>query len=151
MITFQRESWDEFYPDGAYLFPMNYEELALNKEDVSLDVNAESFAEIDAKGILNIVTARSEGKVVGYHISALLPHMHYRSAGLMAYTDVYFVHPDYRKGGCGAKLLMEVERTLKIRGVPKFYMSTKVHADNSKLLEALGYTFSDRIFTKVLK
>jgi L-amino acid N-acyltransferase YncA len=145
------ERWPEFFRDGAYLFPMNYQELALNKDKVSLEVNAELFSEIDQKEVLNIVTVRDDGKLVGYHVSALLPHMHYKGAGLMGYTDVYFLRPDYRRAGTGIRLLRKVETSLAERNVPKLYMSTKVHSDNGPLLEAMGYTFSDRIFTKVLE
>jgi L-amino acid N-acyltransferase YncA len=149
-VRFAVERWLDFYWDARWLFPLNYEELALNKDKITLDVNADKFKELDEKEILHIVAARTDGKVVGYHISALVPHMHYESAGLMAYTDVYFLHPDYRRGGTGAKMLMEVERTLRQRGIRKFYMSTKAHMDHSAMLAAMGYKFTDRIFTKVL-
>jgi GNAT superfamily N-acetyltransferase len=148
--VFQQESWDSFYPEAAYLFPMNYAELSTDKATIPLDVRVDEFAELDKKGILHIVSARCESKIVGYHISGLLPHMHYKSSGLMAYTDVYFLHPDHRFGGNGAKMLMEVERTLAERGIRKFYISTKVHSDNSALLEKMGYRWTDKIYTKLL-
>jgi hypothetical protein len=147
-ISFQRESWATLEQDGQELFRMNYEELGLDHDKIKLSPDSERFLEVEAKGLLHIITARAP-RLVGYHISALLPHMHYREAGQMAYTDAYFVHPDYRNG-CGAKLLLEVERTLRERGASKFYMSTKIHSDNGPLLEALGYRFTDKIFTKVL-
>lgn len=149
-MTFQRESWEQFQKDAEELIEMNFRDLGLNKNKLKLAVNEEIFKEIDGKGRLHIITAREKGKLVGYHVSALLPHMHYKDAGLMAYTDAYYVHTDYRKGGTGAKLFMEVERTLRERGVSKFYMTTKAHSDNGKLLEALGYEFTDRVFTKML-
>jgi GNAT superfamily N-acetyltransferase len=149
-ISFQKESWKDLERDGQELFAMNFAELGLNKDKVFLAPNSSLFEEIDQKGVLHIITARKDGKLVGYHISALLPHMHYRDAGMMGYTDAYYVHPEHRKGGLGAKLLIEVERTLRERGATKFYISTKAHSDNSELFEALGYSFTDKVFTKML-
>ena len=149
-VTVQREKWDDFVVEALPLFKMNYQELSTDKATIPLDVREEEFSNLDAKGVLHAVTAREDGKLIGYHISALLPHMHYKSSGLMAYTDVYFLHPDYRIGTTGIKLLNEVERTLAERGIKKFYIGTKIHSDNGALLEALGYRPTDRIYTKLL-
>jgi GNAT superfamily N-acetyltransferase len=149
-VTCQREKWDDFVVEALPLFRMNYNELSIDKATIPLDVREEEFSKLEGKGVLHAVTARDDGKLIGYHISALLPHMHYASAGLMAYTDVYFLHPAFRRGTAGIKLLQEVERTLKERGIKKFYMSTKAHSDNGPLLQALGYKLADHIYTKLL-
>jgi GNAT superfamily N-acetyltransferase len=151
MVSFQRETWDALERDGQELFALNFRDLGLNKDCISLAPNSALFREVEGKGVLHVITARADGKLIGYHISALLPHMHYKDAGLMAYTDAYYVHPEHRKGGIGAKLIMEVERTLTERGATKFYMSTKAHSDNTELLEAMGFHFTDKVFTKMLK
>lgn len=149
-IIFARETWAQLERDGQELFRLNFRDLGLNQDKVQLALNSSIFAEVEGKGVLHIITARANGKLVGYHVSALLPHMHYKDAGLMVYTDAYYLHSDYRAGGTGAKMLMEVERTLRERGATKFYISTKVHSDNGPLLEAMGYSFTDKIFTKLL-
>jgi hypothetical protein len=80
----------------------------------------------------------------------LLTHLHYKDAGLMYYTDVYYLKPEHRRGGNGAKFMIAVQQILKFRGVVKLYMSTKVHQDNGPLFERLGMKLSDRVFTKML-
>jgi hypothetical protein len=39
---------------------------------------------------------------------------------------------------------------LKGIGVNRIIMHTKVHMDNSKLFEYLGYKWTDKLFTKIL-
>jgi GNAT superfamily N-acetyltransferase len=150
-MTFQVERWAEFWRDCQELTPLHWREAALDKDVIKLSILPENYAVCDEKGILHIVTARYGGKMVGYFVANVVIHPHYKDAGLMAFTDMYFLHPDYRKGGYGAKLLIEVERTLKERGVVKLYISTKVHENKSELLLKLGYKPADLSFTKLLQ
>jgi GNAT superfamily N-acetyltransferase len=150
MIIFRVERWADFWRDCQELTPLHWAEAALDKDKIALSIQPENYAACDEKGILHIVTARDGAKMVGYFIANVVIHPHYKDAGLMAFTDMYFMHPDYRKGGNGAKLLIEVERTLKARGVVKAYLSTKVHEDKSELLKALGWEPADLSFTKWL-
>ena len=39
---------------------------------------------------------------------------------------------------------------LKRIGVQRIIMHTKIHMDNSKLFEYLGYKMTDKLFTKIL-
>ena len=106
---------------------------------------------MDAKGILHILTLRDDGKLVGYYLAFVFPHVHYASSGLMSFTDVYYLRPEYRRGGIGAALLAEAERTLRDRGVTKAYLSCKVHQDHSELFQMLGWRKTDYCFAKMLR
>jgi GNAT superfamily N-acetyltransferase len=106
---------------------------------------------MDAKGILHILTLRDEGRMVGYYLAFVFPHVHYFSSGLMSFTDVYYVQPRYRRGEYGVALLTEAERTLRDRGVTKAYLSCKVHKDLTPLFELLGWHKTDYAFSKMLK
>lgn len=151
MLTFQEEKWVEAFPDMQRLFPAHYAELALDQESVKLSPNIEMYEEADKKGLMHLVTARNDGHLVGYFVAAVLPHLHYREAGPMSQTDAYFVDPGYRVGGCGAKLLMFAEESLREKGVKKIYISTKLHSNHSELFEKLGYKATDVVFTKLLR
>ena len=124
--------------------------MALNQDTIALDVDADRFKVIDDQGLLHILTARVDGLMVGYYIAIVMPHLHYKSSGNMAFTDMFFVLPQFRKGH-GLKLFTEAERTLRERGVKKAYLSCKVHSDHSELFEKLGWTLSDKSFVKVLR
>lgn len=124
--------------------------MALDKDKFSYDLITERYAEAEKQGILFIATARKDGRLIGYYVAAVLPHLHYRAAGPMAHVDMYFLLRKERKGGTGARLLMFVEEQLKAMGITKIYMSCKAHADHSLLFESLGFKLSDYMFTKVL-
>lgn len=150
MILYQVERWADFVVDGEKIFPEHYKELALDQSKIKLDVDYERYEKADADGNGLIVTARSDGKLIGYYIAMILPHLHYKSAGKMSYPDVYYILPEFRTGGVGAKLIMALEIALKAVGVVKIYQSCKVHQDHSALFEALGYKKSDIVLTKYI-
>lgn len=143
----QAESWKL---GAQWLFPLHYEELARDKDRIPMDLDFDRYKTAEDNGQLLIVVAKVEETIIGYFVCALLPHLHYKSSGLMATTDMYFVHPEYRRGGTGTQLILFVEAVLKSLGVTKFYVSTKLHSDNSLLFEALGFRPTDKIFTKML-
>jgi len=151
LIRFALERWADFVKDGEALFPEHYRELARDQDKIALDVNYALYEDADARGIGHIATVRDDGKLIGYTILAVMPHLHYKSAGPMAMIDVYYLKPEYRRGGIGAKMIMFAERTLREKGVKKIYFSTKTHLDNGPLLSALGFMHSDDVYTKLLE
>lgn len=151
-FDFYVENWEKWWNDVQWLLPVHYEELSLDKDRVKMSLHQQRYMDMEHNGMLHIVTVRlGDGKMVGYYLCMILPHMHYKDAGDMAYTDMYFVHPDYRIGGVGAKFLVFVEETLRRRGVLKVYITTKLKLDLTKMLEALGWKATDKVFTKFLR
>lgn len=150
MTKFQVEKWREFAPDGNKLFHRHWEDLSLDRDKIQLSVDEAQYERMDDLGILHIVTARKEDRLVGYFLAFLMTHPHYKDAGLMAVTDIYYLLPEERSGGLGLKLLAEVEKSLLARGVTKAYLSCKIHQDHTKLFTHLGWKPSDITFTKLL-
>jgi N-acetylglutamate synthase-like GNAT family acetyltransferase len=68
----------------------------------------------------------------------------------MCSTDVYYLKPEYRKGGAGARFIAAIMATLKEKGVVKLYISTKVHEDHGALFERMGMKCSDKVYTMLL-
>jgi N-acetylglutamate synthase-like GNAT family acetyltransferase len=149
-VDFTIEDAMTWLRDAQYLFPLHYRELARDQESIPMDLDFDRYKTAEQNGQLLIVAARVEKKIIGYYICALLSHLHYKSSGLMATTDMYFVHPDFRVGGTGIKLIVFVETILRSMGVTKMYVSTKLHSDHSALFEALGFRATDKVFTKLL-
>ena len=150
MVSIQVERWAEFYPDSKQVFPEHWRELALHQADIQLSIDEEKYANLDRLDILLIVTARDEGRLVGYYLWFLMPHPHYAASGPMGLTDMYFVLPAYRSG-TGAKLFMASEQELRRRGILKAITSCKVHENHTDFLELLGWELSDFTFVKLLK
>lgn len=147
--SFQTEGWESFYRDAKEIFPDHWRELALNQAHVRIDVDYEGYLALERLGRLLVLTARADGELKGYIIAFLMHHLHYKSTGLMALTDMYYVVPTERTG-TGLALFVEFEKELRQRGIALAMTSCKVHQDHQKFLEGLGWTFSDKTFTKYL-
>lgn len=151
MITFAVEQWREFIAEAQPLFPIHWEEIALHKDSIRLDIDYAAFDAMDAQGMLHVVVAREEGKIVGYWLGIIKPHLHYVKS-LTAYTDVFYMRQECRKDVfVFHKLLKFVEQSLKKRGVQKLFIASKQHKDLSKIFERLGMTRTETTYTKLLE
>lgn len=152
MLTFQVEPYQNLLNEAQDIFKIHFEELALHKDKIAMGLDHECYLSMEAKGLLHVVTARKDGKLIGYYIGICLDHHpHNKDAGPVATTDMFYIVPSHRHGA-GAKLLMMVEKTLRERGVKKASLSTKLHhLTNRALLEALGWEATDLVFHKLLR
>jgi GNAT superfamily N-acetyltransferase len=150
VVTFQQEKWADCVDEMRPIWPEHYEALSLDRDRIAMSMDEPKYANGDLAGVLHLMTARADGVLVGYYYGMLMNHLHYKDAGLMCYTDVYYLKPAYRRGGAGAQFMAAVMESLKRIGAVKLYISTKVHQDNGALFERLGMKCSDRIFTKML-
>lgn len=149
MITAHVESFMERLTELQALLPMHWEELALNKDAVPLDPQYDIYAAREAKGELLFVTLREAGDLVGYFIGFIAPGLHYKTC-LTCTMDIFYVRPDKRKGRAGSTLFKYVEAELRRRGVDRWFVGSKCHADASSLFEYLGFDRVEVFFSKWL-
>jgi hypothetical protein len=149
-VTFQVEKWAEALPELRPLFHLLWDDVAVDKDRFVAKCDEEKYAACNAIGMLHLVTARSEGRLVGYFVMLVNPNPHYLGAGLMAFTDMYFLLPEFRKGTTGVKLFSFMEESLREKGVVKAYTSHKLHRDRGTMLQMLGWTPTDMVYSKVL-
>lgn len=149
MVTYQVEDWFDCWQEMSALWHEHWEEVALNRDKIVLEPDMDCYAQYASTGALHVVTVRADGRIVGYHISVIRPHLHYKSS-LSAFTDVYFLHPDFRHGMAGVRLFKEVESSLKARGVQKMFTGTKLSLDMGKIFERLGWHETERLYTKYI-
>lgn len=150
MITVQTESWAAIDQEIEDITPLHWQELALDQLLFEPDLDHERYLAMDRAGAMHVVTARDGKKLVGYIVCFVMPHFHYKSSGLTALADMYYLRREYRKGGLGLRMFREMERGLCDRGVIRAHMSCKVHEDHTKLFEAMGWTLTDYTFSKLL-
>lgn len=141
---------DKFIEEIKPLLELHYEELTLHKEHIKLNPDFARYKTLADAGIVKIITARDQGHLVGYSIWIVNTNLHYQDAK-MANNDVLFLHPDYRKGRTGIKLIKESERILKDQGVIKILWHIKHAKDFRNILYRLGYADEDIIVGKILK
>lgn len=145
MITWGTETFPAFLEEAKALFPLHWEELALNKDKVPLDPQYEIYLERDKRGEILLIVGRSSGKLIGYFVGFVAPGLHYRTC-LTLTLDIFWVHPEYR-GGQGIKLFKAVEAEARRRGVQRMFVGSKLHKDASWLFERLGYTEVERYYS----
>ena len=131
------------------LLELHWELIALNKESIKLNPNWAEYVRLDEAGILKLYTARQDGKLVGYFAVTVNTSLHYQEHKF-ATNDVIFIHPDYRNGSAGYKLIKYAEDQLIQMGVSLMIMNTKIHQPFDKLLERMGFKQIERIYSKYI-
>lgn len=131
------------------LLELHWELIALNKESIKLNPNWAEYVRLDEAGILKLYTARQDGDLVGYFAVTVNTSLHYQDHKF-ATNDVIFIHPDYRNGSAGYKLIKYAEDQLFQMGVSLMIMNTKIHQPFDKLLERMGFKQIERIYSKYI-
>lgn len=130
---------------------MLWEDVAIDKDRFKAKIDERIYKELEAKGVLHLVTARKEGKLVGIYLAFLVLNPHYAGQGFMAFTDAYYLAPECRKGNIGMRFFSFVEKAWKAKGCVKAYTSHKIHRDRSAMMKELGWRAQDVMYTKILK
>jgi GNAT superfamily N-acetyltransferase len=149
MLTAQVESLTERLEEMKPLFPLHWEELALNKDKVPLDPQYAEYLRRDAAGQVVFLTLRDRGELVGYFVGFVAPGLHYQTC-LTCHMDILYLRPDKRGALGGLKLMDALEAELKRRGVKRWFMGTKAHKDISRLFEAKGFEHVETTYSKML-
>lgn len=149
MITLHIESFAERLNELQALLPEHYKELALNQSDVPLDPQYEVYIERERQGALLFVTLRDAGELIGYFIGFVAPGLHYKTC-LTCTMDIFYVRKDKRQGSAGVRMFRFVEKELRRRGVQRWFMGSKIHADASALFERIGASKVETYYSKWL-
>ena len=137
-----------FIEELKVIIPAHYDELCVTK-DFPLAPDYEAYGKLYVAGMLRCITARDVDGLVGYAIFIVSPHLHYRTCKT-AFEDIYFLKKEHRLGRTGIRLFQFAEEALRADGVHRIIMHTKIHLDNSRLFEYLGYKHTDKLYTKIL-
>lgn len=139
-----------FIEELREIIPDHYDELCVTK-DFPLAPDYEAYGRLYMAGLLKCITARNndDGGLIGYAIFIVQPHLHYKTCKT-AFEDIYFLRKEHRLGRIGIRLFQFAEEALRADGVNRIIMHTKIHLDNSKLFEYLGYKHTDKLYTKIL-
>jgi GNAT superfamily N-acetyltransferase len=148
-VTYQTEDPAEFIEALKGVLPEHYDELCVTK-DFPLMPDYEAYGRLHVAGMLRCITVREDNELIGYALFIVHPHLHYKSC-ITAFEDIYFLKKEHRKGRVGIRLFQFVEDVLKKEGVHRIIMHTKIHMDNTRLFEYLGYKLTDKLFTKILE
>ena len=141
MITFQEETLKQIHDNELEdMLKLHAEELT--KFSVSLNPDWGVYQRLEDINALHIVTARDAEKLVGYYVSIITTHHHYKDA-LIAENDVHYILPRYRKGWLGYKFLKQVIQFLKARNVDIILHTMKADHSYLPITKRLGFKLTD--------
>ena len=149
-MNYQVERFAEVIDEIKPLLTAHWLEIARHKDKIALNPDYEKYRLLDEGGMLHVVTVRKETKLVGYFVTFVVPHIHYKDH-TMATNDILYVDPDYRGGTAAFKMFKYAETTLKDMGVTKLTVNMKSAHEFGSLLEHMGYKEIEKVYELMLK
>jgi hypothetical protein len=112
------EPFRTFYRDGAHLFRSHLVEVGEPPDNAGTK-NIPLLEALDDRGALQVMTARCNGRMVGYLVSLLSPTIEFRNVTSSVHT-FFFADPSFR--GLGMRLQRAALAALKAKGVGELFM-----------------------------
>ncbi len=153
-LVYQWERFGLIAKELPVLIRQHWEEVETNRDTVPLDPHWDRYFEYDLLDILNVLTVRANGVLVGYLFVLVFPHLHHHST-MWAQTDLFWLNPAYREGWAGVRMFREMETHIKGRGakVVKVVVKLFFEAERGtlgKLLKRLGYVNDETVWSKFI-
>jgi|TARA_R110002074_G_scaffold200080_2_gene367978 hypothetical protein len=143
---FTYEGYDEIFP----LLMEHWKEVAHDQELIPLNPNKDRYMELARQGMIHCLSCRTEdGEVVGYMITFLDTHIHYKDT-IFASNDLIYIAPGHRKGLLGLRMIKEFENCMRRALVDVIHMHVKPHVDYGPLLSRQGYVVAETIYRKYI-
>lgn len=146
MIVIQEENFYDMFPESVELREHNFEDNPLPIKDLKLDLDITRYKILAQQGVLVIVTARDEGKLIGYYSSIVQPHIHFATIPF-GMADAYVVHRAYRGKGIGARMFAHVEKLWRDKGAKVGLVGTR---EKSTALFKAGWIPSEYRYVKLI-
>lgn len=140
---------EEMLSQCQELFQKHWEELTLNKEVMVLNPDEDRYKGMEEAGMLLLLAATDEERIVGYSVNLIMPHLHYADCVICS-NDLLFVDPQYRGTSLGIKLMKATENLAKDSGAKLMLWHAKQDTALEKLMPRMGYKVNDIIFSKGL-
>lgn len=123
------EPFDVFWRDGQRLVGAHMAEVG-ERPGMPFDLNVDLMQRLAAVGADHVITARCNGRMVGYLASIVAPSM--ENAGLLVGTQTaFFVSPDFR--GIGPRLQRASLASLRALGVREVLFRVGTRGSGPKL------------------
>ena len=148
-LTFSRESlmacWDECVP----LFDQHRQEMVIDPRR-RFSPDREQYRRGEASGVFRLYTARNtDGAIVGYTCAVVFPSLLFFGE-YEAGVHVLWLHPAYRMGWNGIRLIRFCERELKEEGVTFATLHALIGKREGRLFRKLGWTPTHEELHKLL-
>ncbi len=151
-VVYAWERLSDILPEVAPLLRLHWREVQW-LPGLELDPDWEKGLAYEQAGVLFILTARKDGRLVGYIFSYILDSVFFSMP--WASVQGFWLDPLQRTGWAGVRLFKEHEKGMIERGAKAISIEIllKIAKDRGTLgrvLERLGYTHLGNMFAKVL-
>lgn len=133
----------------------HYRETGSNVAAVPLDLDFAQYIRLNEAGLMQILTARVDGRLVGYLFATVGAHLNFVTT-VFSTAHMYYLVPAHRRGWNGVRLfrewiqaaenssvrVLQVAETLRVRG--------KRDKRVAVLLKYLGFKPTERSYTKLI-
>lgn len=146
MITIQRERASDVVEEIVPLLVSHWKEVNKDLDVPKLDPDFDIYLDADDNGMLVVMTARDDGKLIGYSVDNINYNTRYQMD--MASNDIMYVAPDYRHTDTFKQLNTGIEEELMRMGIQLRYMKFKT---KEKKPNSLGYLHIENTYFKRLR
>jgi hypothetical protein len=151
-------AWERFHAiarEIAAPFAQHAAEVNVETAHIPIEPDWNRLLQLDLAGILHVLTARFEGRLVGYVVDFVLPSLQHAST-LSAIVEGVWLDPVYRQGWTGYNLLKENDAGLRRLGArfARFEVTSHFAADRGTLgllLKRLGYKLVGHTYLRLLE
>ncbi|MEE8207874.1 MAG: GNAT family N-acetyltransferase [Nitrosomonadaceae bacterium] len=136
-MNFNIEAYSDLVDDLDKLYAIAVEEILVDCP-LKHEVDHKQFIDMDEMGLLQIITAREDGELVGFHISTIANDIFYKGKKT-AFVMLYFMKKENRGGGNALSMFEYADKVFKGSNIDRAFMSRKIHLNNEKLFDKLGF------------
>lgn len=122
-------------------------EVSQFQEHMHVSLDQEHHHALDRLGILDVLTVRDDGRLVGYHVAARMDNPHFHGVR-GAFVLHYFLESAYRGHGVGSRMFRVAEQALVASGIECVWSGAKTHLPYARLYEHLGWTPVEMTYSK---
>jgi GNAT superfamily N-acetyltransferase len=133
--------------EAQRLVAAHWQEVASDRDLRPLDPDWPRYLAMEKAGVVLLLGAFVDGKLVGYALGIVTPDLH--SRGLIVYqNDALFLAPSHRRSRLGIRLIEASEEAAEARGARYFIWHAKEGSALERLLRARSYSVKDVLFAR---
>ena len=143
------ERLSSFINELKPLLEKHYKEVHVYRKVVDFNPDYETYLSLDEAGVLHCVTARVDGKLVGYFISTVSASLHYMDHKY-AVNDVVYIDKGLRGSNLAYDMISFAENEYKKMGVSVYTLHIKTAIPCEKLMNSLELKKIESIYSKYI-
>lgn len=148
ILDYAVEKWSDMIREAIPYLNDHHTEAGIRFEGAKLDMHFERYLEAQRAGCLHCVTARYEGRLVGYCWFTVTQELNDKTTTTARGT--VYLQPDYRHGLTGKHFMTHAIATLKPLGVHRVLFDTPTDSRLAVLMASLDMAPVATVYGKVL-